>query len=95
MDTITSSDTETLREAALRSLKKRRDFRTHLMTYILVNTALVAVWAITMPGGFFWPVFPLVFWGIGVALNAWDAYVAGDITEEQIEREVQRLQHRR
>ncbi|GAA2121656.1 2TM domain-containing protein [Nocardioides bigeumensis] len=95
MDTITSTDTETLREAALRSLKKRRDFRTHLMTYVLVNAALVAVWAITMPGGFFWPVFPLVFWGIGVALNAWDAYVAGDITEEQIEREVQRLQHRR
>jgi hypothetical protein len=95
MDTITNPGPESLRESALRSLKKRRDFRTHLMTYLMVNAALVTVWAFTMPGGFFWPVFPLVFWGIGVALNAWDAYVVGDITEEQIEREIRRQRSRR
>ena len=94
MDTITNPGPDSLRESALRSLKKRRDFRTHLITYILVNIALVVVWALTMPGGFFWPAIPLAFWGIGLALQAWDVYFVGDITEQQIEREIGRLRRR-
>lgn len=52
------------------------------------------IWAFTSPGGLFWAIFPLVGWGIGVVMNGWDVYVAEDLDEEQIDREVERLEHR-
>jgi len=54
-------------------LKKQRDFRGHLITYLLVNAFLVVIWAVTSHG-FFWPAFVLGGWGIAVAVNAWEAY---------------------
>lgn len=95
MSTVETSHETELRERALKRLKKRRDFRGHLLVYVLVNTFLVVVWAATTPGGFFWPIFPIVGWGIGVVMNAWDAYVATDIGEEDIAREVERIRNGR
>jgi hypothetical protein len=83
-----------LRERALKRLKKRRDFHGHVLVYLLVNAFLVVIWAVTSPDGFFWPVFPIVGWGIGVVMNAWDVYFAEDITEEQITREMHHLADR-
>jgi 2TM domain len=40
---------------------------------------------------FFWPVFPILGWGIGVAANAWDVYGRKPITEDEIRREADRL----
>ena len=34
---------DTLRSQAIAVLKKRRDFRTHLLVYVLVNGAIVAI----------------------------------------------------
>ncbi len=83
---------EMLRERAVKRLKKQRDFRGHLLVYVLVNAFLVTIWAMTNSDGFFWPVFPMVGWGIGVVMNAWDAYGREDFDEEQIRREMKRLQ---
>ena len=83
-----------LRERAVKRLKKRRDFHGHVLVYLLVNAFLVVIWAVTSPDGFFWPVFPIVGWGIGVVMNAWDVYFAEDITEEQITREMHDLADR-
>jgi hypothetical protein len=85
-------DTE-LRERAIKRLKKRRDFRGHLLIYTLVNAFLVVIWAVTSPGGFFWPIFPIVGWGIGVIMNAWDVYFAEDFSEEDIHKEIEHLEH--
>jgi hypothetical protein len=86
----TARDTE-LRERAIRRLKKRRDFRAHVLVYTLVNAFLVVIWAVTTPGGFFWPIFPLVGWGIGLVMNGWDVYFSDDFSEEDIEKEVEHL----
>ena len=51
---------------------------------------LIAIWAVT-GAGFFWPVFPLLGWGIGLGFNAWDTYGRRPISEEQIRREAERL----
>ena len=59
-----------------------------------MNVFLVVIWAVTSPGGFFWPVFPLVGWGIGVVMNAWDVFVAEEVTDERIQREMEHLAHR-
>lgn len=89
---MTESSTQAgLRERARSRLKKRRDLRGHLLVYLLVNTSLVVIWMLTGSGGFFWPVFPIVFWGIGVVMNVWDVYFAPEITEEDIDREVARV----
>jgi hypothetical protein len=80
-----------LREQALQQLKKKRDFRSHLFIYFAVNAMLVAIWAITGTGNFFWPIFPILGWGVGVAANAWDVYGRRPITEDEIRREADRL----
>jgi hypothetical protein len=82
-----------LRERAIKRLRKKRDFAGHLLVYFLVNAFLVAIWAVTNVHGFFWPIFPLVGWGIGVVMNAWDVFRNEEFGEEQIRREVERLQH--
>jgi 2TM domain len=66
--------TDPVRDRAIKQLKKRRDFATHLLVYVLVNSFIVVIWAITNSGGFFWPVFPIVGWGIGLVMNAWDVW---------------------
>ena len=86
---------EGLRERAIKRLKRRRDFYGHLLVYFLVNTFLVLIWALTDVNGFFWPVFPIVGWGIGVVMNAWDVYRNDEFDEQQIRREMKRLQGRR
>jgi hypothetical protein len=84
---------DVLRERAIKRLKKRRDFFGHLLIYALVNAFLVVIWAVTTDAhGFFWPVFFIVGWGIGVVMNAWDVYRNDEFDEEQIRREIERLQ---
>lgn len=81
-----------LRERAIKQLKKRRDFHGHVLIYLMVNAFLVVIWAMTMPDGFFWPVFPIVGWGIGVVMNAWDVYFVRDFGDEDISREIERIE---
>lgn len=83
-----------LRQQAIKRVKKRRDFYAHLLAYALVNTFVVVIWLVTTPGGFFWPIFLIALWGIGLAMNAWDVW-RGDvdqISEADIEREMHRMQ---
>lgn len=86
-----SGSQQDLREQAIAQLKKKRDFRAHIFIYVAVNAMLVAIWAI-VGGGFFWPIFPILGWGVGVAANAWDVYGRKPISEEEIRRETERLQ---
>jgi hypothetical protein len=79
-----------LRQQAIRSLKKKQDFRSHVVAYVLVNALLVGIWAAT-GANFFWPIFPIIGWGIGLAFNAWDVYGRRPLSEEQIRREQERL----
>jgi hypothetical protein len=45
--------------------------------------------------GFFWPIFPILGWGIGVGANAWDVYGRKPITEDEVQRETERLRSER
>jgi hypothetical protein len=81
---------QAVHDRAAAQLKKRRDFHGHLLVYVLVNAFFVVIWAVVGVHGFFWPVFPIVGWGIGVVMNAWDVYWRRDITEEDIRREIER-----
>jgi Domain of unknown function (DUF1707)/2TM domain len=43
--------------------------RTHERTYVAVMALLVAIWALT-DMGYFWPIWPMLGWGIGVLAYA-------------------------
>ena len=87
---VTDTREQTPRERAMLQLKKRRDFHAHVLIYVLVNAFLAVIWALTSDHGFFWPLFIIGAWGIGLVMNAWDVYWRHDITEEDIRREVER-----
>jgi hypothetical protein len=81
-------DQDLWQQAAVR-IRKKREFGVHLMAYVMVNSLLVAVWAFT-GAGFFWPIFPLLGWGIGIGSHAWEAF-SRPPTDDQIHREMERL----
>ncbi len=57
--------------------------------YVAVNSLLILIWAMTS-GGYFWPVWPILGWGIGVAAHAASIFVGPrEISEAQIDRELQ------
>jgi cation transport ATPase len=67
------------REKATRRKRKReRELRGHLVTFVLVNMFLVAIWLATSVAAgepiFFWPIFPILGWGLGLAVQTWQVY---------------------
>ncbi len=78
-----------LRALARSRLVKRREFTAHIAAYVFVNVFIVAIWAFT-GAGFFWPVFPILGWGIGLFFHGWETY-SEPLSEERIDREVERL----
>ena len=76
------------RQEAVNRLRSKREFRVHAAVYVVVNAFLVLIWALTS-GGFFWPVWPMLGWGIGLVAHALTVYLGDSrITEAQIEREM-------
>ena len=78
------------RDAAYRRIKARRELASHAVAYVVVNAFLVGVWWVTSRGGYFWPVWVLGGWGVGLAFNAWDVLGRRPITAEDIDREMRR-----
>lgn len=77
------------RAAAVGRLEAKRDFRTHVVVYVVVNAVLVAIWALSGQG-YFWPVWPILGWGVGLVLHGWKAFYERPISEEEIQREMGR-----
>ena len=82
-------DVTSLRETARKHVQARRVFSAHVVTYIVVNAFLIAVWAIT-GAGYFWPAWVLFGWGAGLILHAWDVYWRRPVTEADIDEELHR-----
>ena len=83
-------DLAELRQLAVTRLRKKRDLQAHLLAYVLVNLLINAIWLLT-GAHFYWPMFPLLGWGIGIAFHVWDVYQPETPSEERIRREMQRL----
>lgn len=79
------------REAAVRRIKARRAFATHLAAYVIVNGYLLIHWAVTgRDSGK--PFVVLLGWGVGLAFHAWHTFGHQDITEADVERELRRTE---
>ncbi len=78
------------RDRAITRLRQKSDFHTHLFVYSVVNGFLVVIWLAT-GAGFFWPMFPMLGWGLGLVFHAWDVYWRKPISEEQIRHEMEHM----
>jgi hypothetical protein len=88
---VMESTDESRREAAIMRIKAKNDFKIHLFIYGAINAMLVVVWAVTRGYvWFFWPIFSIVGWGVGVFANWYEVY-RGTINEDQIQREMKKL----
>ena len=82
-------DTPDERTAARARLESKREFRTHVFVYVVVNLLLVVIWA-AAGGGYVWPIWSMGGWGIGLAFHAWDTFGERPITDDDIEAELER-----
>jgi len=83
-----------LRAMAIKRVKAKRDFRSHLFAYLVVNTAFWVGWIIdgAINGWEFpWPVFPTFFWGLFVLGHARDLYWRDPLREELVQQEIENL----
>ncbi|MBS0271544.1 MAG: 2TM domain-containing protein [Proteobacteria bacterium] len=78
-------------------VKKLRRFYTDALIYGAVNLGLVLIWAIA-GGGYFWPIWVIVGWGIGLGVHAFSLGLLPQVevmipfmTPEWEEDEVKRL----
>ena len=73
--TNTAASTEQKNDLLWQLAKKRASFKWSLATYFIMNCFFVAVWYFSSgPGSYFWPIWPMLGWGIGIAFHYFSAY---------------------
>jgi hypothetical protein len=82
-----------IRERARKRVLARRNLQGGVVAYIVVNGFLVALWALT-GRGYFWPGWVMAAWGLGMIFGIWN-YIQGPVSEEQVDREMRRMQRQR
>jgi class 3 adenylate cyclase len=86
-------------QAAIKRIRAKRAFELHATVYVAVNLLLIAVWALTEPGyanhrhgsgSDFWPIWPILGWGVGLGAHYWTVFRQRPISEDEIRREMQK-----
>jgi hypothetical protein len=81
---------EELRAQAKKRVEVKRGFYSHLGVYIPVNLLLIGIWA-TTGADYFWPIWPILGWGVAVAIQGWTTFARPSISESAIQKEMDRL----
>jgi hypothetical protein len=83
-----------LRRKAEQRADAKIGFRKHFLGYVIVNAALLAINLLTSPG-YYWFVWPLLGWGIGVVAHFASVYIdEGASRERQVLAEMEKLRDR-
>lgn len=89
------TDESELRRIAERRVDMKLGFRRHLFAYVIVNAGLVAINLITSPG-YYWFVWPMLGWGIGLAAHASTVYMSGEGDRDRlVQAELDKLRRER
>ncbi|MBR9921276.1 MAG: 2TM domain-containing protein [Bacteroidetes bacterium] len=85
-------------EEARKRVKEKKQFFRALFSWIFTSIFLFVINIMTSPG-FLWALFPFVGWGIGIAIKGFEVFgypgMSSDWEEEEIEREMRRMDRRR
>lgn len=79
---------------ARKRVADRRDFGSHLVAYVVINSFFVLMWALS-GRGYFWPAWVIGGWGIGIVLHGWEVFVRRPVTDADVEEELRRLSNPR
>jgi xanthine/uracil permease len=88
---------DAMRQYAIKSLKKKADFKQYLWVYFAVSVLVSGIWFVTSPEGYFWPIWVIFGMGIGALFAGLDAYgklSSKPITDADIEAELERLKRK-
>ena len=89
---------DSLRERAERRVDIKIKFYRNLKAYVIVNAVLAIINWLCTPE-FWWVMFPVFFWGIGVLVDFLKAYIlvdnwdSEDFRERKIEEEMMKLRN--
>lgn len=84
-----------MRQRALQRLEAKKGFRQHLAVYGCVMALLTCIWLVTGGlGSYFWPIWPMMGWGVGIAIHGATMALDKEPTEQQIAEESARLRKR-
>jgi len=84
---------EELMQLARKNVQRKKEFKIHLAVYLAVNAFLVGTFLVTTPNLYFWPIWPIMGWGVGVAIHGAVAYLNGNSAKEtdKVMKEYQKL----
>lgn len=75
-------------DALWKIAKKRSAFKLQLVIYLVINGFLVGLWYVTTGrNSYFWPMWPMLGWGIGIIFQFVDAYMTNGVFSEDKEFE--------
>ena len=83
---------EDLYNYARKRVAKRRKFYSHLVTWLVMSVFFILINLATT--NYFWAIFPILFWGIGVALDGIRVF-SSEWEDNEVDREYERLRKRR
>jgi hypothetical protein len=91
----TTTEEGDLRDAAIKQIKRKRDFLGHIVVFLVVNAGLWVVWAVNGGDtGDLWPAWVTGIWGVILVLDAFKVYGERPISDQQIEQEMRRMRGR-
>lgn len=68
--------------------RKRAAFKRSLSVYVFVNAFLIGVWYFSSsPQSYFWPIWPILGWGIGLLFQYLSAFQGKNFFSEEEEYE--------
>lgn len=93
---MTQMPEEEIRKIATGRVRAKKGFYSHLTVYILINLMLVAIWFFT-GAGYFWPMWVMLGWGIGLIINGVAVFSKRDSGWEkrEIEKEMDKIRKSR
>lgn len=85
-------DAHELYEHAKTRVKTRKNFYTHVITWVVLSVFFILLNLATTD--YFWAIFPILAWGIGVAFHGIQVY-STEWEDAEVEREFERLKRKR
>ncbi len=85
------------RTIARKRVKARRDFAGTVVSLVVIEAVLIAIWFVTTGGrGYFWPLWPSLGFAIAIVFSGLNAYgvLNRDVTESDIDAELERMKRK-
>ena len=95
MENSNQKTNDELLKLAKRRVLLKKSIKWHALIYLIINVFLCAIYYVTTPGGYFWPMWSIIGWGVGLIMHAIVVGVLLSSTnskEDAVDKEYQRLQ---